>query len=421
MKQYSHKVNSEDTWQIIQNTRKKAFKRYFAKFGCVYLLSKETFDGHGQVKGGYIGDLHSHLRKILTTDNRVISIANRRNDDSAIGMMASARHLRSEAFVHDIGDVPKREFRLQYELRNPFLVDIQLQLRTEDKRPYWLDNPLSKIPEKCMAWYDGAIFMAYHDSDESYNHYGHAVRDVLEEIFTASDLLYVQSMGPSPIHPDIEIIFISPDSKKQGGVEISPVLRQPTMFKNNIYIPITITENDLENKRKETLYSIFNGFRWVLHEFYEATTVRSDALSKYKALENKLDVVKTSVARLHSVNNWHFLERRKMICLIEKGISEVTLALVDNQSAYRDLAEASEEISKRDVDSNIAVCCVDYLVEQCRDLPGVDYMLINTLLERLDSEIGRYSSNRTQVLAAVMGGAVGAALTLLITWLANSL
>lgn len=424
MKKYSHKVDSADTWQIIQNTREIATKRYFAMFGGLYLLLKKTTDGHDRTKDASALDLHTHLRKILTTDNRVLSIENLADNDSATVRMTFSRNVRSAAFVDDIPKIPRGELiesRLQYELSRPFLLDLKLQLRTENKKPFWMDSPLFRIPDNCMVWFDGAIFMAFHDSNKSFDAYGHAVRDVLKEIFSASELLDVEILGPSPIHPHVEILFISPDNKQQGGVEISPILKQPTMYDNSIYLPIALPENNMEAISREILYSIFYGFHKILGEFYRALTIRSDALSKHMTLEGNIDVVKESVARLHSVSSWRFLERRKMIRLIEKGISETTLALIDNQSAYGDIAEASEKISKKAIDSNMAACCVDYLVEHCRDLRGVDYILINTLLERLDSEIGRYSTNRTQLMAAVLGGAIGAALTLLITWIVNSL
>lgn len=344
-------TETPEKWQAIQNARSLASKRFFAKIGCVYLLSKEKVSDLANVKKAAIPDFLPHLRKILTTDERVISIEHFTSDDKLATWNVFSSMVPSEAFTTERQQTVERGFRLLYHLVRPFVVGLRLELHDKDKRPLWKEFPFTKKLDKCNVYYNGEVFMAYSDDPQSSSaDFGHAARDVLHEVFAASDLLDVKIVGPSPIHPDIEILFFSPDKKGRDDSKIRSILTQPTMFKNNIFVPLTIVENNVEDKWEDMLLAIYEDLAGVgkpLSEFYNTQTIRSIALKKDDVLEINLKIIRAAVERLHSVSSWNILEHRRMTRLLTTGICNTTLSLVDSQAAHSDLSRALGEVRKR--------------------------------------------------------------------------
>lgn len=422
MKYGSGTSDTQDKWQAIQNTRRIASKRYIAKIGCVYLMSKQMINNHDQTKEIFIKDLRSHVRKILTTDQRVISIEHFAIDDERDTYTTFGKLVPSIAFKTDAKEATEGEFRLSYEFSDPLIFDLKLELHDKDKKVFWKEFPFAHTPDKCKVWYNCNTFVAYSDdSDELITGMGYAARDVLIDIFAESDLIDAKCVGPCPIHPDIEILFLPYNGKGGDSAETSPMLTQPVLYKNDIYVPIMIPENNTEAKLEDMLFSVFREMRKPISEFYSVQTAGIVAEYKAMALDADLAIIRTSIEFLHLLKFWKILEHRRIANSLTIGICNTTLSILDSQSEYANLARESEKLRKNIEESVIASCCADYLMESARESPRVDYSLITTILERLDSVVARYSINRTQLLAAILGGTIGAALTLFVAWLANVL
>lgn len=407
---------------MIREVRGFASKTFFAQMGCVYLLSSRVLGEHSQSEGAITQDLRSHLRKILTTDSRVISVEYFPTDEKSEGWDIYSQTLPAEAFVEDGKESIRGTFRLQHAFVSPFLAELKLEARAKEKRRFWQEFPLYQKMDKCHVWYNGAIFMAYTDDPKAlFSGFGQAVRDVLQEIFEPSELVNAEVVGPSPMHPDIEIILFSREKAKEvlSDFGLKALVPQATMDGSKFVVSLPVDEDRLQNRLDETLLAVYYEISEHLMGFYQAQTTRVVALRREEMLLKEFDNLRVATGRLHSVKTWHLLERLRATHNLGMSISTTTLSLVDAQQAYRDLSGATEKVRQSARDSRVASCLTDYLVAQTQELPIIDPESLVTLLERLDSEVGRYSLSQAQLLSAVVGGIVGALLTLLVGWLTH--
>jgi len=405
--------------QVIQKLRGLASKTFFVKMGCVYLLSKRRFDELSQIEEATTQDFRSDVRKILTSDERVISVDYFALDKEVEPWFVHSMFVPIEAFVGEDEESLGEGFRLQTATL-PFLVELKLEVRSKDEKRFWQEFPLYRKMEKCYVWYNGAIFMAYTDDPNAFRSgFGQATRDVLEEIFEASELVDAEIMEPSPILPDIEILLFSHDKAKEvlGDSSLKAFMTQKPMFGNKLIVALPVAEDRLQDKLKEPLLDVYLNLWFPLIDFYRAQTFRLVAIHREAQLRKEFEKLRAAARRLQSVKPWVLLEHFKATRSLERSVSTTTLSLIDAREAYTRLSWEVGQVRRSMKDSPIASCLVDYFVENSQESPDIDPEALVTVLERLDSEAERHSLSQAQLLAAFMGGIAGAGLTLLVGWL----
>ena len=410
-----------------EEIRKLARKIIHAKVGCLYLLSKEPLKINENNKPSTSpNEFRSHMRKILTTDPRVLSIVPLDMDDRTKFWDFGYRLRPADVFKRQSnGSIDKKEFA-QYKLHPPLLFELKLEIdKGKQEKPFWLVYPFEDKIEKCYALWDGEIFFAWVDAPaRKHLGFGYAVRDVVTDIFKASPLLSVDCIGPTPIHPDIEVQLFSANKLQ----EILKTYKLDIMsfvcsMDNDDLVVRVITEDDIgqENTVRNAIREIFDDCRIIdspLIRFYDTMVLRSAAIAREEQLETKLKQLRQLLFDLNKLKSWNLINRVKVPNSLGKGISEATLMLMDREEAFNLLAQSRNELHKSN-NEYLTSSLIPYFEEHAEQSPSKDVVSITTALERLDCEIGRHSAFQAQLFAALLGVAAGAGLTLLATWLGH--
>lgn len=209
------------------------------------------------------------------------------------------------------------------------------------------------------------------------------------------------SLGPTPIHPDIYVVELSGEDMPLPRV--LPVLDYDILllFARGIEI-------------QKVVESVFHEVRPTLDLFYSAMktsdglmTARQDILSQYSNIGS-------DVSHFVSLPWWHFFSKSRSASGTEQDITNMYASLAEEhlESAMLEtyLSELRDAIKKSDIMRPIS----EYLLAH----PAPEFTLPTSLLpglEHFTQAVRGFITARVVLIASIMGAAVGAVLTYLLS------
>lgn len=390
----------------------------YLKAGHSQLISRKPVSNFDEVKQN--SDLYNplpHIRKILTTDERVIEIK-----DFPQSAKLKDQILHMSALVPDSAlpldkNKPDDIKRLAVNLGTPFLV--RLKLKPDDQNlEAWenLYNYDSTVPEECWCFWDCMTFVACtFDVKEARKYFGHKVRDVLKSIFKDSEVFYCEFLGPSPIHPDFVVPVLSQTvvRKKSAEDEALQLTERPFLQKHDIYWPmLTDTNDEVDILKHQSTRSIYRTLMLLMEVFHRPNLARIMLLRTQESCINLFSQVIRNLLALQKVPMYNLIDRTKKSQELGRLVSKLHEILLEEYSLR---VEFSSDMSFMDYsfgDDELYRLLKKYFLEITEDTKPVDREVILSSLAHVEQELDRQSTFRKDLTFALMGAIVGAALTL---------
>ncbi len=330
--------------------------------------------------------------------------------------------LPEAAFAENHVSDDAERFSRQYQFWVPFLLELKLEAQQQEKRRFWEEWPLYTKLDKCWAWYNGSIYMAYTEDPRALSSgFGQATRDVLVQVFEPSDTVKPKVMGPSPLHTDIEVIAFTAKRAKEvlSEGELNAAISQPIVLDNRLVVLLPIADSALQKEPGDLLLPVYLELTMALFRFYEMQCDRIVAMYADARLSDEFKKLRAELGRLQNIGRLNVLEHWKSTRSLASAISRLTLLLVDSQQTHTALSRAIDDVRTTAMQSQLSAPLLDSDLQTSEEPPVMDTGVLVTVLERLDSEVGRRSSSQAQLVSAITGGIAGAGLTLLVALLSN--
>lgn len=369
-------------------------------------------------------DYAHHLKKVITTDNRVLEI----EDFPEINdRMHISGHFSPKNTLLFGKSIPKHDdttscFVLQVL---PFRLRIALKSMIDEKDPSYFPYTDSEITKDCWVYWNGSTFLAYTTIDQSPDlYFAHRVRDVLHDIYKGSDLLQVATIGPCPIHPDINVYLFSKEklSKYFAIDEISEISFSPFIINEKIIINYLLeTEDNINRDIHRILLSIFWELHHYLEHFYFSMSTRSSMLITTEKCIDLFKDLSTCLLSIHGLQNRAFLRRSKKVKELGALSARINMLLADEYQLSIQLKDQQKDLIRYSKETPIKSLLIDYFQEHTTESECIDRQSITNTLIHADQVLSRHTVFNTQLISAVVGGIIGGITAVALIYLSTSI
>lgn len=407
-------INLEDVVKDSDSLQKYCSKVVYAKIGHAQIISHDcinTFE-EAKTKTALLEPM-PYIRKILTTDKRIISIHDF-HEDININPYYGLSILPSSALFLGEKRPEEDSNRLAIMLDIPFRV--KLRLETEETKDKWKDlyDFSPDIPEECWALWDGNIFLSYTtDPVEANRYFGHKTRDILVSLFKDSDLFKGGKIGPSPIHTDIMILIFTKEKLRQYFTEAETLklAREAIKLDNDIVAPILI---DSESGVDKAIHQAARNIYWKLgvhmQQFYRVQITRYLLMSAEERCINKVEELIKELTAIQDTQIYKFWIRRRLSKALGRLTSEIHLALLEEYELRTHLTDERSNIDSSASRDTMAYLVKEYLLEHTSEREYIDRQCVSSALTHVDQELGRHSTLNVQFVSALIGAIIAVSL-----------
>jgi hypothetical protein len=270
---------------------------------------------------------------------------------------------------------------------------------------------------ECLVIWNGRFFLAYSSNyDDPGSLFGTRVRHTIEAIFSESDLLIVDSIGPSPYHYNLKAIYVlgSKITKINPEAKLTPALSG-----RFILIPCVITKEESitdQSKTRGMLYC-FNALDYVFESFYCAEITRCLLLLKNIEIANRFTKLNDDLVNLLGTG-FNLVKRHQLL----NKLSESSILLNSMIAEYHDIKTELDnwhQAIKHQAGSlnDLKAVLRDQLIQDSQADFDFDRECINRTLTQVSEESSKYSSLNAQLISALLGALIGAGLTWAVTTL----
>ncbi len=402
----------------IERLTKYMSNELYLKIGYAQLISRQPVSNFDEVKrNSDLYDPSQHIRKILTTDNRVIEIKNFPQSGTLKDRILHLSALISDSLIPlDCAKPDKNILRLAVDLGSPFL--IRLKLEPDDENLDYWESELkydAKVPEECWCLWDCMTFAACtFDFEESRRDFGHKVRDVLKNIFKNSEVFYCDCIGPSPIHPNFIVPILSQTlvQKKSKEDEVLQLTERPFSRNHDIYWPILAdSEDEVSLLMHKSIKAIYRSLMLLLKVFNDANLARVMLLLSQESCLDMFNQAIGNLMALQKMPMYKLIDRIKKSQELGVLVSKIHEILLEEYSLRVEFSKAMSFMDYSHGDDELYRLQKSYFIEMTEDIAPIDREVILSTLAHVEQELDRQSTFRKDLTFALMGAIVGAALT----------
>lgn len=400
--------------------RKYCLATLWLKVGHAQLISRKPISDFDEAKND--PDLVNplpHIRKILSTDRRVIDIQDFPKIDKPIDTTFTFSHIISDFYLPLKEQKPDKEIkRLAINIGNPIIFKLKLEPDLDQKQ-LWEEmykyDP--SVTEECWVFWNAEIFIACtFDSNEAIKYFGHKTRDVLKNIFKESEVFYCENLGPSPIHPDFisHVLSLSAVKKDSTMEEVEKLIRAPFNGNRDIYCASFADSSvELDIIKHVSVRSICTTLLRINRYFYDAIFLREALLFIKEECLNLFKEIIGELKLLQQVPFYNLVSRNTKCKALAISITQIHELLLDE---YEVIAEINEHMMF--MESNLEEdyfyrLLKDYYIEHAKEnVKPMDREIILSALTHGEQVLDQHSTFRKDLTFAILGAIIGAALTL---------
>lgn len=426
-------INDEKT------RREYVSKTIYAKIGSSLLLRSEIAQkrldsipkGKHQGRKEEIHSQISHIKKMLTTEKRVLDLIDFPEIKDNMWEMEYEIPTSTVSFANFASQEIKNENvtkKLNKENRwvvtvPPFLLKLEIGSASKD-------NDLSKLfvpdgnftPESWFLW-DGRTFISYiiNESEPDLD-FSRRAREVICDIYSSSDIFDVGIIGPSPIHPDIQINVFSKEKllTHYSEAEIKELSFQPILKDKNIHFNILLAD---EKKVSASLHllvqSLFYELESYINYFYRAMSVRSLLLDASSLCIAYFESLSKCLLTIHEIPAWKLIQRHKNEKQLGSLTTNINILLAKEFEFTARIKEWQASLERDSQGMKSKALLLDYLLELTTESTCIDRISITNAFSHADQVLSRRVTADMQLASAVIGGIIGGIMTIAVVYFTN--
>ncbi len=253
---------------------------------------------------------------------------------------------------------------------------------------------------------NGSLFAAFAPIQDYpvRTHIGHEYRELLSTQIEKETSLKSPPLGPSPIHPDFYLVL----RKKRN--ETPPVGTKVYTLKNHVFL---VSDNNSQTNRDMAM-ELFNDIHFALLEFYSLELIRNSLINYDIEIFNHFSDLSNSVKKLFAAPWWRIFKSAKFAHLGRISLSNIHKRCVEFETNLfgfnRQRNQLLNTIKQHRILSNI----YSYFYTTTESDIQVPQVFFRAL-DHFEDALRTFGNIRSVVIASLVGAAVGAAITVLLT------
>ncbi len=375
-----------------------------------------------------------HIKKILTTDKRVLEIEDFPEIEEK--MFYGGYRVPKASLIwkmpDTVSDTESTENDIDiYETYCDVLEILPFRLKLELKTMLdenGITNILysdSEITSDCWVYWSGSIYLAYTtDNAPPDIDFAHRARDVLRDIYKDSELFSVAVIGPCPIHPDIKIFIFSKEKLRANFTEddISNMKFGPLKIDKDIIITILL---DSEDKVDKSIHQIARAVFWdlsfYLQRFYRAMAIRTLLLRTNEKCSEQFEELTNCLLSIHKLPARFIINKSRKIKELGELTTEMSRLLFKEYEMGITLKDQQGALLRDARDDLIKSLIADYIQEHTTESACIDRQSVSNLLLHADQVLSRQTVFNTQLFSAIIGGIIGGITAVVLIFLSRYL
>lgn len=402
-----------------ESINKYTSKVIHGKIGSSLLIRKKTNSNTSNEDESWkkqdIQPLIHHVRKILTTDKRVLEVQEfpEINDKTYyVGYYFPKAALGFDKPSTEGKDYDYNIYKTMcscLEL-NPFRLKIEVKSIADEDDILNILYEKSEITSDCWIYWNGSTYLAYTTNISPDIYFAHRARDIIQDIYKDSELLNVANIGPCPIHPDINICIFSKEKlgKYYTKAGISGISFAPFCRDDDIYISVLL---NTEDKVESSIHGIAKAVFWELHRyietFYRAMTTRSLLLKTTGKCHQQFEQLSHCLLSIHGLPTRALFDKRRKIRELGLLTTELNMTLSKEYELNVRLKDIQKDIFTLSKERPIKSLFFDYLQEHTTESECTDRQSISNALVHSDQVLSRHTVFNIQLISAIIGGIIG--------------
>ena len=250
----------------------------------------------------------------------------------------------------------------------------------------------------------GSLFAAFAPISDFpiYTHIGHEYRELVTSVLEANQSCTIESIGPTPIHPDFYIVQATKDDETSGV----------SVYSRNDDVLVVLTNH--HSSVHDWIKTFFDHIHLPLMLFYSAILTQEYLTTCYYEIFERFSVLSESMKNLAVTPSWRIVKCNRYIREGKNSLSEVHVKTIDFETTLFGFGlqakKAFDQIKSHKGISEIS----DYFEEILQPGISVPESFQNTL-RHFEGEMHSYKQIRSVVIASFLGAAIGAVLTVLLS------
>lgn len=248
----------------------------------------------------------------------------------------------------------------------------------------------------------GSVFGAYSQIEQypAYTFIAHEFREILRKQVESNSAYSARVFGPSPIHPDIYVVFVNPETARIGQV-----------FKDGNDVIVLV---DRAIPVDEAIEFVFRLIRLHTMFFYSVLVQRGALLDHLVEVLNRFAELSATVRKLHSTPWWRLTQISALIQEGKLSVGSIYDVLVALQQRFVNHDRASREVLGY-VQQNRVLSHIQPYLASSMDA-GVEVpQSLTSALAHFEGQLQSSTSTQVAIGASIVGAGIGAVLTGLLT------
>ena len=354
---------------------------------------------------------HPPLSRFPVTDlEKLLPSQREQNSSSPDFHAAIIKALEKHPNVFDIAILGKKPFGFVESHHagtlitgKSFSLRVELPQRMQKYRAYaWHEKPT----EHFEVVSNGSLFAAFapiHDYPV-WTHIGHEYRELLSTQIEKDTSLQSPSLGPSPIHPNFYFVL----RKKRN--QTPPLGTEVYTLKEDVFLVF----DDNSQTNRDMAMDLFNDIQSALLHFYSLQLIRNFLIYYHTEIFNHFSDLSNSAKEIFAVPWWHIFKSSKFAHLGRISLSNIHKRYLEFETELFDFNRQRNRLLNIIKQHRILSNVYSYfytITEPDIQVPQA----FSRALDHFENELRTFGNIRSVVIASLLGAAVGAAITALLT------
>lgn len=255
----------------------------------------------------------------------------------------------------------------------------------------------------------GSVFYAFADIADYpvWAHFGHEFRVLLRQNIESETKFTCPEFGPSPIHPEVFIVFCCRDAQEAENAQ-----KGPRILTHDKRVLLIIEDN--EQDAKDAVFDLMIETESTMCEFYHGQNIRSSLIDKIMEIERSFSDLDQSTRKLANTAWYQFPSASRLTKQARQHLHEIAIARVSKDSTAAHLKTQREHLLQQIRMNPVLSGIESYFV----DMTSNEFEPPDSLSEGanyLASELNAHTNKRLLVFASVLGAIAGAVLTCILS------
>ena len=244
---------------------------------------------------------------------------------------------------------------------------------------------------------DGSIFLCYTEVDDygGFMTMGAEFRNLLEKQIEKESIYSCEVFGPSPIHPDIYLIYPqSPGTEDNASIRIYE-------YKEDIFIILQDGQKKSWGGVRNFLPRLFDSLSMSLQNFYILRSEENVLGLYHTEIFNRFYKMSKNMEELLKISRWRILKSEKIIKDSKKDLSVARRMLVEFESESSSLLDSRSEFLDSIKDNDILGKLTPYFAKNTKSDKIVPQAMFTSIGHYADELRAASQSRLTIVIALV--------------------